>query len=553
MAFFSLHAYDADVWIPEFKGIDQSDVNLNPDLRYAAEALNVETPNGVLQPMAYHDEAERGSVFPEDATGDIETLVLFTRRWYAGAGSNQWYICARGGKFYEKQAGTSQPWGEITLPGAFPDGFANNKWSWVTYEINPEPAPGEDPVTLDVLLISNADDGMIMIIPPDRPTTWGDIKEQNWSYYTGFNWEDLISQNWTMQTVDCRGKKFGSIERFNDRVFGTAINDEPDKVYYSAVYKATDWREYTPNPNPLDPYQTEGQPEEGSGDNSLPTWDGDRFYGLKRFGDQLLIFKQNHIWTILNTNPGEYIFKEQFGEGTKYMRTAVVHEERVLMMTDKGIAVYDGMNTTMIVKDQIKGIWKYADTAKFDGMCAEVIDDKYYVSFPNKTTHTNETLVYDLKTGTILYYDVGATCFVKTLDRLIYAEHDSQILRVINNDSWNIGKAYMGNKKKWVSPWIDFGYKRIQKGGFDLYFIPEVKDNEVTLDISIQTEKKTKTKSYTIQPLTDEQRAAQREHRGKRLHFGGTGRKFRIVIETLSSYPWRLIGGIQLVVETDPD
>jgi hypothetical protein len=93
------------------------------------------------------------------------------------------------------------------------------------------------------------------------------------------------------------------------------------------------------------------------------------------------------------------------------------------------------------------------------------------------------------------------------------------------------------------------------KGGFDLYFTPEVQDEAVTLTISIQTEKKTKTKHYTVNPLTEREREAEKEHRYKRLHFGGSGRRFRLIIETEAGVtaPWRLIGGIQMIVETDSD
>jgi hypothetical protein len=52
VAYFSLHSYDADVWISEFRGLNQSDTGLNPNPVYAAIAENVETPNGVLQPQA---------------------------------------------------------------------------------------------------------------------------------------------------------------------------------------------------------------------------------------------------------------------------------------------------------------------------------------------------------------------------------------------------------------------------------------------------------------------------------------------------------------------
>ena len=75
------------------------------------------------------------------------------------------------------------------------------------------------------------------------------------------------------------------------------------------------------------------------------------------------------------------------------------------------------------------------------------------------------------------------------------------------------------------------------------------------MKISIQTEKKTKTKEYIITPLTTAQRNAKKEYRNKKLHFGGAGRRFRVIIETAAGItaPWRLIGGLQLVVETDPD
>ena len=79
MAFYTLHAYDADVWIPEFRGLNQADIQMNPDTRFAAEEENVETVNGVLQP-----QAALGIMTMEgagDGPGRIETLACFHRRW----------------------------------------------------------------------------------------------------------------------------------------------------------------------------------------------------------------------------------------------------------------------------------------------------------------------------------------------------------------------------------------------------------------------------------------------------------------------------------------
>ena len=66
--------------------------------------------------------------------------------------------------------------------------------------------------------------------------------------------------------------------------------------------------------------------------------------------------------------------------------------------------------------------------------------------------------------------------------------------------------------------------------------------------------KKIKTKTYTVNPIESED-DAERYHKNKRLRFSGVGRRFRFIIETAEGItaPWRLIGGIQMVVETDPD
>jgi hypothetical protein len=192
-----------------------------------------------------------------------------------------------------------------------------------------------------------------------------------------------------------------------------------------------------------------------------------------------------------------------------------------------------------------------------DQMCGALFQNRYYLAFPTgDSTVNNAMLVYNLTEGTILYYTgFHVESLLPTDDELFFTSSTlpGKMLR-LKYDSWETGQA-SGAATKWVSQWIDFGYKRIQKGGFDLYFVPEVKDTAVQLKISVQTEKKMKTKTYTVQPLTSEQITANKSHKGKRLHFGGAGRKFRIIIETEAgvTVPWRLIGGIQLVVETDPD
>ena len=58
--------------------------------------------------------------------------------------------------------------------------------------------------------------------------------------------------------------------------------------------------------------------------------------------------------------------------------------------------------------------------------------------------------------------------------------------------------------------------------------------------------KKLKTKLLAVPPGAG--KAKQRK-----LTFGGSGRRFRIIIESDSEAEWRLLGGMQLEVETDVD
>lgn len=560
MAYFSLHAYDADVWLPAFLGLRQQDESLNTDIRFATDVLNVETPNGVLQPHAGAQE-----VFSTFEGKKIETIARFYRRYYDDVGSKHWLVCAVDGKIYYTQEGSDREW----IPIPYESDFESNVWSWCTYEINPEGSEH----SIDVVLMSNAEDGMIMVIPPDRFATWDDVQSKAWGeiYYPEeeeepeftpgtMKWSDLLyadETQWKIEAVDTQGYKFGVIERYAERIWGGGIPGMPDKLVYSAAFRADDWRAY-PDPDAVegDPAYN-GLPEDGAGDIDQPSWDGDSFTALKAFGNQLIAFKEHRVWRVYGTNPGEYVFSEQYGGGAPFFNTIAVDVERIYMADTNGLSVYDGMSVQPFQRKLIEPLWRQINRDAMDQMCAVLFQNRYYLAVPmGDSTVNNALIVLNLEEGSILYYDdLDIESMLSTPD-VIYGTSSSvpgQVLDLKYN-SWIAGKA-SGGATKWVSPWMDFGYKRIQKGGFDLYMVPEVQNEPVTLKISIQTEKKTKTKEYTIQPLTAAQREANKEYRNKKLHFGGAGRRFRIIIETNEGVtaPWRLIGGLHLVVETDPD
>lgn len=505
MAYFRLNAYDANVSIPGFVGLRQYGPGVDTNVQYAVEEKNVETPAGVLQPMAAPETLLYG------LTSKIETLAHLYRRWYSGSERKEVLFAASAGKIYYLTSSMTA-WSQLSFPTGV-TAYQSNVWSYVTYEINP---PGAQ-YSVDVLLMSNAKDGMIMIR--------GD----------NFAVSKITTPN-----------KFGVIERYAERIWGGAVEDEPDLLVYSRPFDPTDWTQ-----------AGEGeQPEDGAGSIQQPSWDGDSFTALRAFGSQLIAFKQHKVWRVLGTDPGEYTFKEQYGGGAPYFNTIAVDTERILLAETDGMSVYDGLSVSPYSRESVEAVWDTINQDAMDQMCGTLYKQKYYLAFPTGTSAVNNAmLIFNMKDGSVLYYDdIYIESFMAT-DEQLYATTSIAPGRVLllHWDSWRSGHA-ADTPTKWVTPWMTFGRNEIKKGGFDVYFQPEVQDDAVTIKFSVQTEKKVKTKSYTIQPLTAIERANHKNYKMKKLHFGGSGRRFRLIIETTGQDgPWRLIGGVGMIVETDPD
>lgn len=513
MAYFSMHAYDADAWISSFAGLQQYGPGMDIDPRYAVEEKNVETPAGVLQPMA------APTVLEASFTDRIETLAHLYRRWYTGADDPEVLFAATGGKLYYLTSSASA-WTQLAFPTGVTS-YSCNVWSWVTYEINPEGS--DSPV--DVLILSNATDGMVM------------VRGDNFA----------VSKIEPKASSESDTMYFGVIERYAERIWGGAMPDDPDMLVYSRPYDPTDWTMAG----------VSEEPEDGGGSIQQPSWDGDSFTGLKQFGQQLIAFKKHRVWRILGTDPGEYTFKEQYGGGSPFFPTIAVDIERIFMADEEGAAVYDGLSVTPYQREAVEDIWRTVNQNAIDQICGVLFKQKYYLAFPTGTSATNNALlVFNMKDGTILYSDCISIESFLAAEKKLYATSSTLPGKVleINFDSWVTGKATEA-ATRWVSPWMTFSRESMKKGGFDVYFLPEVQDKPVTLVFSVQTEKKAKTKKYTVQPLTAIEQANGKNHKMKKLHFGGSGRRFRLIIETEAGNdaPWRLIGGVQMVVETDPD
>lgn len=485
-----MSAYETTLNISEFKGLMQYGDGINVDMRYATHTKNMETVGGVLQPAAACE------LLTPTLTSPIETLARLHRRWHAGDDKDV-LIAGSGGKLYYMLPGDSD-WSLLNMPSGV-DSYTSNVWSWVTYEINPEGSTA----SVDVLLLSNAYDGMVMV----------------------------RGDNMSVTEVPTP-KKFGTIERYAERIWGGAIIDDPDMLVYSAPYDPMNWEANTEIP------------EDGAGDLNQPSWDGDSFTTLKTFGSQLIAFKKTRVWRILGTDPGEYTFKEQYGGGAAYPGTVSVDNERILMLAEKGVQIYDGLSASPFMQEYCTEVWRRMNRAKLDEARAVLWHDKYYIAIPlDGSAINNAVVIYDTHDGTwLLRDDVFVENWLGTENELYFtsATTPGRVWKWHEN-SWELGEA-TSSSVIWETPWTDMGAKNVNKGGYDLYFLCEAQD-DVTMKFTIQTEKKTKVKTWAVTAGNQRQ---------KRLHFGGNGRRFKLKIEANNGV-WRIVSGVSLIVETDPD
>ena len=539
----SIGAYDATTRIPAFKGLMQYGDEIDGDPCYATEEKNMETFAGVLQPAA------ACVLMTPELSYPIDTLMRLHRRWHSGADKDI-LVAASHGKLYSMLPNASS-WTELGMASGI-SAYTNDHWSWVTYEINlPHDAYDNtatydvgdfceysdkyyrcivaistaeeftaahwtetDNGSIDVLLISNADDGMFMIR--------GDIM--------------------TVTAVTTH-KKFGVIERYAERIWGGAIKDDPDMLVYSAPYDPTDWEENVTIP------------EDGAGSVNQPSWDGDSFTALRAFGSQLIAFKRTRVWRILGTDPGEYTFKEQYGGGAPYEKTISVDNERILMLDREGVVAYDGLAVAPFFQPYCEKLWRRLSVSYLNNATSILWKQKYYLAVPlDNSTINNAVIIYDQVDNTwLLREDVSVQDFLGTEDTLYFTSSTTpgKVWKWQEN-SWLHNATTAATK--WVGPWNDLSAKSIVKGGWEVYLLGEVKTTPVTLNISIQTEKKIKTKKYQIKPLTEQEINNNKSAKQKKIHFGGSGRRFRLIIESPeNTAQWRLISGIMIVSEIDPD
>ena len=489
MAYVTRTQSGGTVRVPECRGLMQYGDGTGLDPRYAADCCNALTAQGVLKPMAPCVLLKPRTPAP------IQTLARLYRRWYAPDDQHELLVAAAGGQLYWMLP-EDERWTKLDLP----HGWANQRyqsdvWSWAAYEINVE----DRDAPVDVLLMSNAVDGMICI----RGDTMA-------------------------VSVIATPKKFGVIARYAERIWGGGIPDDPDMLVYSAPYDPYDWS------------ANAEIPEDGAGDVLQPSWDGDSFTALTAFGSQLIAMKRTRVWRVLGTDPGTYVFKEQYGGGTPCPQTVAVDNSRILMLDRGGVCCYDGESVTPFQQECAGLIFERVNPRAISEAAACLWKGTYYCALPlDESPVNNAVLLFNTRENTwLLRTDVQVESFLPAQDALYFTSSSTPgCLWLWQEDCV---KTRSAGPMRWVGGWHDLDARQVVKHDFRLYLCVDCPE-ETTLRLSVETENGEKSKLVRFFPGA----------RQRCVPFYVRGRRFRLKLESEGDQPWQLLGGMQLEMETE--
>lgn len=478
--------YETTFTVNGFAGLAQDGNGFNTDLKYAFRGKNFDTTGGVLRSMGGYT-ALTGTL-----PAPIGTLAALYRRYPPEDATDALvFVAAAGAKLYAREE-SATTWTEIHA------GLTSDSFDFVTYEVNEDSEGEPTDAPIDVLLLTNAKDGMLCVYGNDLTVKAVSIAPGGTAL------------------------KFNVMARHAERIWVTGNPDDPDKLMYSAPYNPFDW---TANAE---------IPEDGAGDVLQPSWDGDSFVALRPFGSQLLAFKKSRVWRILGTDPSTYIMKEQYGGGSIVENTVTVSNDRVYMLGYGGLMVYDGVEVTRFYPQRIQHVISRINYDHINKACACMRGETFCLALPLDTSTVNNAILeYNERERTFcLREGVSAKSFLTFADKVYFTSDETP------GKMWEATGGTM-LPMEWESAYQDMGAKNVQKSSFVVYLSA---NSAITITVSIKTERKDKTKTVTLT-----------KDKVKAIRISNAGRFWRLKLSTTSTTAWELQGGLTVNMELDHD
>jgi hypothetical protein len=362
----------------------------------------------------------------------------------------------------------------------------------------------------DILLLTNAEDGMIAI--------YGDTLDVEAKTLT-------IGDNYS-------AVKFAQLGRHAERIWGTGAPGYPDSIFYSKPYNPFDWT------------AVEETPELGGGVIQQPTWDGDSFMALEPFGGYLLAVKNSTVFEVRGTDPSSFTITQAYGtDGPLEQRTICTDRLSMFFMSESGLGLYDGSTLSLLSRDALYETMRMRMPGMEHKETACVCDHVYYLALCVRETEDeilteNNTVVeFDTERGTFMirkgirvkdFYSLGGKVYFTR------ADNPFEILRY--NDPKE--SAYMGEAMQslWETPWMDLG-KAYKKSEFTLRFTADADVSDVPVEFAVVTDRGEKKKVVLLRAKRDDYKV-QIRNKGVRV-------KLRVRSHVRPA-GWRIYGGIQV-------
>lgn len=481
--------YEGTLRIPTPRGVYQAAGDTNVSADYAYQAVNMRTERGLLATAYGVSRA-----FP--ALGaPIGTLARFYRR--NRPDDPEIFVAAAAGAIYTYTMGT-EGWVKQA------EGFASDVWSSVTYEAV------ENGRTVDILILSNAADGMIAVYGSD-------LRVERKALTIGTDYAQV---------------KFAVLGRHAERIWGTGDSANPDSIFYSRPYDPFNWT------------SDADAPELGGGMIQQPTWDGEAFIAIRPFGGYLLAIKPSTVFEIRGTDPSSFTITEAYGtDGPISERTIEVDRMRMLYLSQSGLGCYDGSSLALLSRDALFETMRMRATEITDKATACICDHVYYLALGvhehegDVLVENNAVIELDTERGTfMLRKGMRAKDFFALGGKVYYtqAEAPYDVLRYGDPAAQGILGAPM--ECLWETAWQDMG-KGYVKRDFVLRFTADADEDDVPVEVTVITERGERSRVCLLA----------KERRDYRVRIRNAGLRVKLRIRSNGrAAGWRIYGGVQM-------
>ena len=535
--------------LEDFKGVWQAAGDSGLSGKYAYDAYNVNTERGALASAAGYEaflppiaaegaQARAGEGGPQGEEGGAGEPQEGTPAAKSAAGAQSYEQIGTLARLYRRDAAEDQRevFVACTLDGiyTYTAGDAGwtrrlagplyaDAWDWVAYET--VDGEGESAATCDVLILTNAKDGMIALYGSDLRV---ERKETP--------------------------AKFGVLGRHAERIWGAGVEDEPDSLYYSRPYDPFNWT------------ADEQNPELGGGQILQPTWDGDRFIALRELGAYLIALKTRSIYQVRGTDPSSFVITQEYGaDAPQTESTIAVDGTRMYYLTGgegeaPEIGVYDGVSAQLLAQDALHEVLLAAGNTQ--GASAVVCGHVYYLALPvaDAAFGTETAEAGGAETGgaapyvptrnnTVIEYDTIRRTFMvrRGIHVRAFLTSGGQVYFTSSQDPYRVyrygaGTTYGGQPIpcRWQTGWMEGATKRTRKSAFILRFFAQGGDGTV-LRLTLETERRRMERAVSLCP----------EGRSYRVRMPLRGVRWRLRLESEGAQAWRIPGGIEVSAEEE--